>query len=146
MTGRIQEEIRQSRPMPLPVEAHLNLQRTAAALRDLVENATQAAGGLRQVEFNVLRILRGAGSDGLLPDEIRARLLADDPMLPAVLGHLANRRLIARAEQRRVITDEGRAALSTVDAGVDAALAERMRRLSDPEVRALIDLLERLRA
>ena len=145
MTGRIQQEIRQSKPMPLPVEAHLNVQRTANALRDLVEEVTSSVGKLRHTEYNVLRILRGAGSGGLNPDEIRKRLLADDPMLAAVLGSLANRGLVDRAEQRRVISKAGLEALSALDQRVDAALVERMNRLSTDEQRALVDLLERLR-
>ena len=145
MSGRIQQEIRQSKPMPLAVEAHLNVQRTATALRELVERETQEAGGLKQVEFNVLRILRGAGPDGLTTEQVRDRMISPDPMLPAVLGGLANRRLVERIEQRRRITDEGLKTLSILDTRIDAALAARIDRLSPAEVRTLIDLLERLR-
>jgi MarR family transcriptional regulator, organic hydroperoxide resistance regulator len=145
MTGRIQQEIRQSKPMPLPVEAHLNLQRTATAIRALVEETTSSVGGLKQSEYNVLRILRGAGPDGLTTEQVRDRLLAPDPMLPAVLGALANRGLIERHEQRRTIAQAGLDALAALDQRVDAVLAERMGRLSEAELRALIDALERLR-
>ena len=145
MTGRIQQEIRQSKPMPLSVEAHLNLQRTATAIRDLVERTTSEVGGIRHTEYNVLRILRGAGEEGLVTEQVRDRLLAADPMLPAVLGNLANRGLIERHEQRRRISAAGREALAALDARVDAVLAERMGRLGDPELRAMIDALERLR-
>jgi DNA-binding MarR family transcriptional regulator len=145
MSGRIQQEIRQSKPLPLAVEAHLNVQRTATALRDLVERETQAAGGLKQVEFNVLRILRGAGHDGLTTEQVRDRMISPDAMLPAVLGGLANRGLIKRIEQRRRISDEGLKMLATLDTRIDAALADRVGRLSPEEARTLIDLLERLR-
>ncbi|HEX2201724.1 MAG TPA: hypothetical protein VHG91_00425 [Longimicrobium sp.] len=145
MTGRIQQEIRQSKPMPLFVEAHLNLQRTATAIRDLVERTTSEVGGIKHTEYNVLRILRGAGEEGLNTEQVRDRLLAADPMLPAVLGNLANRGLIERHEQRRRISATGREALAALDARVDAVLAERMGRLGDAELRALVDALERLR-
>jgi hypothetical protein len=145
MTSRIQQEIRQSKPMPLPVEAHLNLQRTATSLRDLVERETAAVGGLKQVEYNVLRILRGAGAAGLNTEQVRERLLAPDPMLPAVLGSLANRGLVERQVQNRRISDEGLKVLALLDTRIDAALAERVGRLSEAEVRTLIGLLERLR-
>ena len=145
MTGRIQQEIRQTKPMPLAVEAHLNLQRTATSIRELVEQTTASAGGLKQTEYNVLRILRGAGPDGLTTEQVRDRLMAPDPMLPAVLGSLANRGMIERVEQRRRITDAALAALASLDARVDAVLTERMGRLGETELRALIDALERLR-
>jgi DNA-binding MarR family transcriptional regulator len=145
MTGRIQQEIRQSKPMALPVEAHLNLQRTATVLRDLIEAETTAVGGLKMVEYNVLRILRGAGDEGLNTEQVRERLMAPDPMLPAVLGSLANRGLVERKLQNRRISEEGLKALATLQAGIDSALAERFSRLSEAEVRTLIGLLERLR-
>ncbi|HEX8903638.1 MAG TPA: hypothetical protein VF771_02210 [Longimicrobiaceae bacterium] len=145
MSGRIQQEIHQSKPMPLAVEAHLNVQRTATALRDLVERETQAVGGLKQVEFNVLRILRGAGPDGLTVEQVRDRMIAPDPLLPAVLGGLVNRGLVERRDQRRRISDEGLRALAKLDTRIDTALDERLGRLSPDEVRTLIGLLERLR-
>lgn len=145
MPGRIQQEIRQSKPMALPVEAHLNLQRTATALRDLMEAETATVGGLKMVEYNVLRILRGAGDEGLNTEQVRDRLMAPDPMLPAVLGSLANRGLIERKLQSRRISPEGLKVLDALQARIDTALAERFGRLSDDEVRTLIGLLERLR-
>jgi ribosomal protein S19E (S16A) len=145
MTSRILQEIRQSKPMTLPVEAHLNVQRTAATLRVLVEHETETVGGLKQVEYNVLRILRGASEAGLLADEVRDRMISPDAMLPAVLGALANRGLIERREQRRAITPEGLRVLAQLDERIDAALGLRIGRILDDEVRTLISLLERLR-
>ena len=145
MSGRIQAEIKQAKPMPLAVEAHLNVQRTATSLRDLVEAQTQSVGGLKQVEFNVLRILRGAGPDGLTVEQVRGRMIAPDPLLPAVLGGLVNRGLVERVEQRRRISAEGLKVLANLDTCIDSALAERIDRLTPAEVRTLIDLLERLR-
>jgi DNA-binding MarR family transcriptional regulator len=145
MAGRIQQEIRQAGPMPPAVEAHLNVQRTAASLREMVEEVTTTAGGLKQVEFNVLRILRGAGAGGATVEEIHQRIITPDAPLPAVLGALANRGLVDRAGQRRTITARGLEVLAAVSARVDDRLAERFGRLDPAEVRTLIDLLERLR-
>jgi len=145
MPGRIQAEIKQSKPMALPVEAHLNLQRTATALRDLIEAETSSVGGLKMVEYNVLRILRGAGAEGLNTEQVRERLMAPDPMLPAVLGSLANRGLVDRKLQNRQISEEGLKVLEALQTRIDTALAERFGRLREEEVRTLIGLLERLR-
>ena len=56
-----------------------------------------------------------------------------------------NRGLVERVEQRRRISAEGLKVLANLDTCIDAALAERIGRLSPAEVRTLIDLLERLR-
>jgi len=146
MTGRIQQEIRQSKPVPLALEAFFNLLRTTSKLRETVEESMSAEGGLKQTEYNVLRILRGSGPDGATQEEIRQRLLAPDPLLPAVLGGLANRGLIERVEQRRRISTEGLSLVDRVASHVDQVLTKRMACLSDAEIRSLIDLLERLRA
>ncbi len=145
MTGRIQHEIRQSKPMSLAVEAHLNLQRTATAIRQRVEETTSAVAGLKHTDYNVLRILRGAGEAGLSSEQIRERLMAPDPMLPGVLGSLANRGLLERHEQHRRITAAGLDALSTLDERVERTLADRMSRLPAADLRKLIDALEQLR-
>lgn len=145
MAGKIQQEIRQSRPLKPAVEAHLNLQRTAAALRDVVESVTARVSGVKQVEYNVLRILRGAGPEGASVEQVRDRLLAPEPLLPAVLGGLANRGLVERHEQNRRITAPGLEVLAALDAGVDEALEQRVSRLTHAEVGTLISLLERLR-
>lgn len=146
MTGRILQEIQQKKPMSPAVEAHLNLQRTAVVIRELVEQTTAGVGGLKQTEYNVLRIPRGAGPEGLATDQVASRLMAADPMLPAVLGGLANRGLIERRDQgRRAISAKGLEVLAALDTRVDEVLEERMSRLSPAELRALIDALERLR-
>ncbi|HEX8906971.1 MAG TPA: hypothetical protein VF771_19120 [Longimicrobiaceae bacterium] len=97
------------------------------------------------MEFNVLRILRGAGPDGLTVEQVRERMIAPDPLLPAVLGGLVNRGLVERRDQRRRISDAGMEVLAKLDTRIDAALDERLARLSGDEVRTLIGLLERLR-
>lgn len=145
MAGKVLQEIRQNKPMAPAIEAMINVQRTASVLRDVVESAT-AAGGLKQVEYNVLRILRGAGEAGLPLEEIRARLIFDEPTLLGITGLLAKRGLTDRAGQNRVITPEGLALLTTVQRSVDAALEERLGRLSPAELATLVEMLERLRA
>jgi len=145
MAGKVLQEIRQNKPMAPAVEAMINIQRTASVLRDVVESATTTEG-LRQVEYNVLRILRGAGSDGLPLEEIRARLIFDEPALLGITGLLAKRGLVDRAGQNRVITPEGLALLAAVERSVDAALEKRLGRLSPAELTSLVEMLERLRS
>ena len=141
MAGRVQQEIRQSKPMSLAHEAAFNLQRTATVLREEVERTT----GLRHVEYNVLRILRGAGAEGLHADEIRARLLTDEPMLLGYIGALAQRGLLAPGVQKRSIRPEGIRVLAELDERVNRMMEDRLGRLNGGELRALVDALEKLR-
>ncbi|HEX6909404.1 MAG TPA: hypothetical protein VF142_03365, partial [Longimicrobium sp.] len=79
MTGRIQREIKQSTPIgSLEEEAYLNVQRTANALADEVGDLLRAHQ-LTPPQYNVLRILRGAGDKGLTASEIGDRMITRDP-------------------------------------------------------------------
>jgi hypothetical protein len=141
MSGQVRKEIQQNKPMSHAMEALLNVQRTATVMREAVERVT----GLRHVEYNVLRILRGAGPDGLPLEEIRSRLLADDPMLLGYIGALAGRGLIGPEVTRRTITAEGLRVLADLDTRVERMVEERIGRLTSAETRTLIELLEKLR-
>ncbi len=106
MPGRLQSEIRQSRPFPHPAdEAFLNLQRTAGWLMRSVEE-TLRSFGLTHPQYNVLRILAGAGAGGLPCGEISKRLITRDPDITRLLdrmqklGHVERGRGI---EDRRVV-------------------------------------------
>jgi DNA-binding MarR family transcriptional regulator len=90
----------------LEQEAYLSLQRTADGLARGAEEAIKPSG-LSGAQYNVLRILRGAGSDGLHCGEVAERMLTHDPDITRLLGRLEKRGLIVRAREskdRRVIT------------------------------------------
>ena len=106
MPGRLQSEIRQSRPFPHPAdEAFLNLLRTADWLLQPVEEILRSFG-LTHPQYNVLRILAGAGAAGLPCGEISKRLITRDPDITRLLdrmqklGHVERGRGI---EDRRVV-------------------------------------------
>src|SRR5262249_57825291 len=69
----------------------LNIQRTAAVLSQQF-SGTLKPHGLSETQYNVLRILRGAGSAGLACQEIGERMIAHDPDITRLL----------RSEERRV--------------------------------------------
>lgn len=154
MTGLLQHEIKQSRPFDdLRIEAYLNLLRTADLLQRLVEGVLKPHG-LTQPQYNVLRILRGAGAAGLPVGEIGARLITHDPDITRLVDRLERRALVERGratEDRRVvlvrITADGLTLLA--DADLDrqrtAAHATSLGRLSDADLATLIDLCERIR-
>ena len=65
MSGKLQAEIRQKRPFASPAaEAYLNVLRTADRLGEAFESVLKPFG-LTPTQYNVLRILAGAGKAGL---------------------------------------------------------------------------------
>lgn len=63
--------------------------------------------GLTLHQYNVLRILRGAGSNGLTCSQIGERMLSRDPDITRLLDRLERAELISRARDtadRRVVT------------------------------------------
>ncbi|MFL5403481.1 MAG: MarR family transcriptional regulator, partial [Gemmatimonadales bacterium] len=70
MSPRLQQELKQTKPFPRPsAEALLGVLRTAALLDHQISEALRPAG-ITSTQYNVLRILRGAGPDGLCGREI----------------------------------------------------------------------------
>src|SRR5579862_7012318 len=96
MGGRLRAEIKQTRPFEsLEAEAVLNVQRTA----DLFFRATSEAlksADLSPTQYNALRILRGAGKEGLACNEVGERMVARDPDITRLLDRLEDRGLVQR--------------------------------------------------
>ncbi len=97
MAGRLQTEIKQRKPFAgTEVEAFLNLQRTADALARALAEVLKPAG-LSGPQYNILRILRGAGPGGLACREICQRMVTRDPDMTRLLDRLEAGRQIERA-------------------------------------------------
>jgi DNA-binding MarR family transcriptional regulator len=107
VAAKLQDEIRQKAPFAsVEQEAYLNLLRTAEALSQQVEKLLRASG-LSGTQYNVLRILRGAGPAGLTCGETGERMVTHDPDITRLLDRLEKRKLITRARDardRRVVT------------------------------------------
>ena len=88
MSMTLLEEIKQAKPfIDIREEALLNLQRTAAQLTHTLELRLRPRG-LSPTQYNVLRILRGAGDSGLCHYEIGDRLVAQVPDVPRILERM----------------------------------------------------------
>lgn len=103
-------------------------------------------------QYNVLRILRGAGTDGLTCGGVSERLIQHDPDVTRLLDRLEKRSLIERhrdQKDRRVvrtaITDAGLALLAQLDEPVDAVHEQQLGHLSEPRLKELMALLEEAR-
>lgn len=152
MTGKLKREIRQKKPFSsVHEEVVLNIIRTADELT-LPMNEVLRAANLSQSQYNVLRILRGAGEDGLPCGEISQRMVRRDPDLTRLLDKLEARGLVSRSRgttDRRVvratITDEGTRLLESLDGPVEQSLKDTLAHVSQAKLRALLELLEEAR-
>jgi DNA-binding MarR family transcriptional regulator len=152
MAGRIQSEIRQTKPIgSLEEEAFLNVQRTANELAQAMGELLKEHD-LTQTQYNVLRILRGAGKAGLTAGDIGERMITRDPDVTRLLDRLERRGLVERwrcTEDRRVvwtrITAQGGDAITPLDASVDALHVRLLAHMGEDRLRQLVELLETAR-
>ncbi|RPH37070.1 MAG: MarR family transcriptional regulator [Planctomycetota bacterium] len=132
MSGQLAKEVRQTKPFGTPEEeALMNLFRTAAVLQ-LAHAEALKPSGLSPAGYNVLRILRGAGSEGLRCHDIGERVLAPGPDVTRLLDRLEKRRFVARGrspdDRRGVIARITPAGLEVL-AGLDPIVRDLPRTL-----------------
>lgn len=145
-------EIRQSKPFrSVGQEVVLTLLRTAAVIQAR-GNELMAQSGISVPQYNVLRILRGAGEAGLGTLAIRDRMLDMNPGVTRLIDRLVAAGYVTRGrhpEDRRgvqcKISAEGLALLEQLDPIVDGADAAMAAQLSPTEQRTLVRLLDLVR-
>jgi MarR family transcriptional regulator, organic hydroperoxide resistance regulator len=148
----LRDELRQTKPFESPAqEAILGLQRTCDLLlrhfAELIE-----PHGISLQQYNVLRILRGAGTEGMPTLDIAGRMIEKTPGITRLLDRLEAKKLVKRRrcpeDRRQVlcwITDAGRKLLADLDQPVSETGPRLLQSLSSDEVQSLIHLLERVR-
>jgi DNA-binding MarR family transcriptional regulator len=149
----LRDEIRQGKPFEsLGQEVFLTLARTEAVLRDGLERVL-APHGLSFTQYNVLRILRGAGPAGLCRNEIRDRLITRMPDVSRLLDRMEAAGLISRVrstEDRRLVnttlTERGRALVDELDGAVSDEHQRRLGHMTDHQLATLVELLTLARA
>ena len=150
MPSRLQAEIKQSKPFRnREHEAILGLLRTAAILDHATDEELRPFG-LTHTQFNVLRILRGAGQDGLCGREIGERMITKVPDVPRLLDRLEKAELISRErnsdDRRHVIARITAKGKQLVEAVGDVSQVEaRFRKLTPQQLTALIEALDAIR-
>ena len=152
MGQSIQAEIKQRKPFTCrEEELFLNLLRTWDQLmRGLTEVLKPA--DLSPTQYNVLRILRGAGSEGLACGEISERMVTRDPDITRLLDRLEKRGLVVRSREkadRRVVTariaPDGLELLKRLDEAVTRMHKAQLGHLDAKSQEGLIKLLEQAR-
>jgi DNA-binding MarR family transcriptional regulator len=144
MPHSIEREIQISTPITSPArELILNLFRTDQVMTGVLQEVLKPAD-LRLDEYNVLRILRGAGEAGHQRTDIEQRMVHDPERLLALLHKLKSRGLI-EGSLRLKITAAGRDLLASLDAPFEGAIEERIGWIDAEKVRTAIEVLEAIR-
>ena len=152
MAGRLKQEIRQEKPFGSPEEeVILGMLRTADQLAVPMNEVLREAG-LSLSQYNVLRILRGAGEDGLACGEISERMVRRDPDLTRLLDRMEANGFVTRARatnDRRVVltrvTGKGLETLEKLDLSVAASVRQTLAHMPADRLNALTELLEEAR-
>jgi DNA-binding MarR family transcriptional regulator len=153
MAKKLQAEIKQKAPFAsIEQEVYLNLLKTGDTVSQPVEKLLRTSG-LSGTQYNVLRILRGAGRQGLTCGETGERMVTHDPDITRLLDRLEKRKLIARARDardRRVvttrITPEGLKLLGALDKPVTGLHRSLFKHMAQRDLRKLRSLLEKVRS
>jgi DNA-binding MarR family transcriptional regulator len=148
MSPNLRTEIKQTKPFgALEQEVQLNLERTAAVLGHTFAEGLKAYG-ITPTQYNVLRILRGAGENGLCRNEVRDRLISQVPDVTRLLDRLEESGLIERerstTDRRLVstrITTAGLALLKKLDEPVLDLHRRLLGHLSEKQLSTLNELL-----
>lgn len=126
--------------------------KTADALGQEAEQLLKSHG-LTGAQYNVLRILRGAGPGGLPCSGIGDRMISHDPDMTRLLDRMEKRRLISRERQtddRRVvlthITREGLELLKTLDQPIRELHRRQFHHMAAARLKVLAQILEEVRS
>jgi DNA-binding MarR family transcriptional regulator len=152
MASRLKEEIKQIKPFSdIEQETLLNIHRTSGHVMHFLQQILKKQG-LTDSQYNVLRILRGAGREGLRCMEIADRMISREPDITRLLERLERQRLIERRRDetdRRVVytrvSREGLALLKELDPTIEAVSKTLLKHMDSEKLRTLIGLLENVR-
>ncbi len=134
----------------------------STAFLSIVQTAEEMQRGLAELlkahdlsiaQYNVLRILRGAGPEGATCGDVSANLIRHDPDVTRLVDRLDRRGLVDRArdiKDRRVvrtrITKAGAALLAELDDPVDELHARQLGHVGSKRLIDLVALLDEARA
>ena len=151
-TSEIQRELKQKRPFrSSQQEAALALMRTADVVRRRIAGVIEPRGITLQ-QYNVLRIIWGAGKDGIPTLDIADRMIERTPGITRLLDRLEAKKLVSRkrcpTDRRQVlcwITASGLRLLEELAEPVDQADHMAIGSLEAGELERLIGLLDAVR-
>src|SRR6516162_2907609 len=145
MANRILEELRQTRPFATrQEEAALNVVRTADALKRGSELLFRRHG-ITSAQYNVLRILRGAGDRGLHCNAVAERMITAEPDITRLLMRMERLGLLVRyrdSGDRRMVTaiatERGLKLLDELEAPLRKLQELQFVQLNEDEIEVLV--------
>ena len=152
MPSDLQAELKQRKPFPsIGAEALLSVLRTAAVLEHQLTE-TLKPYGITHTQYNVLRILRGAGTEGLCGREIAERMVSRVPDVSRLLDRMEEAGLIGRerdpGDRRHVtarITRKGLAMLEQASPQLEVVERARVGQVPAGRLKELVEVLSVLR-
>ena len=144
--------LKQNRPfVSLQQEAFLSILRTASELSHASDKFLREFG-ISQPQYNVLRILRGAGAEGLCRNEISARMVTATPDMSRLLDRMERSGWIIRErdenDRRQVstfITDSGRKLLTLMESPINQQTHRLLEGVKSSDLKMLLDVLAQIR-
>ena len=152
MFENLQAELKQKKPFPrVTTEALLSVLRTAAVLEHQLTEVLKPYG-ITHTQYNVLRILRGAGADGLCGREVGERMVSRVPDVSRLLDRMEETGLISRerdpGDRRHVtarITRKGLGMLEQATPELEAFERARAGKIPTGQLQQLIEVLSTVR-
>ena len=150
--NKLAQEIRQTKPFASPgEEAVLNLARTHEFFNQRISEFLKAFQ-LTPTQYNMLRILRGAGSEGVTCSQACERMITPDPDITRLLDRMEHQGWTQRErsrQDRRVvitrITGKGLELVDRIDAPLEAFTERLLGHIDRGKLLDLIEILESLR-
>ncbi len=150
--SRLQAELKQSKPFSSPVEeAFVAVIKTADLLVSTLDRRLTGLG-LTHQQYNVLRIVRGAGAAGIPTLAIAERLIESAPGMTRLLDRLEEKGMVRRErckhDRRQVLCymkDEGARLLLELEPIVDGLAESSFEQVPPAELEAFIETLEHIR-
>ncbi len=150
--SQLARELQQARPFRSAAhEAAVSIARTAAVLELRVSDVLRPYG-ITPTQFNVLRILRGAGGEGLPRCEVQGRLVAPVADTTRLLDRLERMGLVTRTrntDDRRVVTSritpKGMALVEKAGAAVRDFEDDELGQVPEARLKSLISALDEIR-
>jgi len=111
-----------------------------------------SAFGISQKQYNILRILRGSGANGIPVMEIGRRMIEKSPDVSRIIDRLIDLGYVKRRRQRNdrrvvivTITQKGNDLLAKMDAPVDKEVITALSHVDEDDLKELAALLDKVR-
>lgn len=133
-------------------QAYLSLLRTTTELSRQIDELLRTFD-ISQPQYNVLRILGGAGPKGLGRNEIASRMITTTPDMTRLLNRMVAKGWIVRerdtVDRREIpnrLTTQGQTLLQQIDAPLEQLHTQQFHGLSKEVLQPLLDTLQQIRS